>query len=355
MLGVIRRSHRVSAAVLVALGLLMPATPATAGEILDEPFEADEWWLPEVDEEGMPVEEVLWLDVRSADEDNTDIVTGFRSNGLAVRIPAAARRGSGPFYLMPKATEQAWFRYHLNLDSWNAVDNGKLPGFADVGASSARGCNPSLAGDPGWSARVMFHETGTEGAGRDEVRLGYYTYHLDQPGSCGEAMPWSDGGIVEQDRWYCIEGHVAMNTPGANDGVLTAWVDGEQVFSRDDLAFRRSDEAWVDVNTFWLNVYFGGSSVSNPQELSLRLDELMIGNGGRIGCLTRFTDDDGNPHEPDIEFLFAEGVVAGCRQNLYCPAGELSRAQWLVLLRRYLDPPATAVDYFDDDDGHWAE
>lgn len=331
------------------------ATPAFAETAFDEAFEEDEWWLPEVDEDGEAVEPVLWLDFRESDAVNSDIVEAYRSDGLDVVIPAGDRRGSGALYLLPDDIEEAWFRYHLRLDRWDAIDSGKLPGFADIGASTARGCRPSMPNDPGWSARVLFHETGTEGAAPGDVRLGYYTYHLDQPLSCGEFMPWSDAGIVSQDRWYCIEGHVAMNTPGVNDGVLEAWVDGERVFRRADLAFRRPGEEWVQVNTFWLNVYFGGSGVLNPDDLELRLDELVVDDGARAGCLTRFTDDDGNPHEADIEFLFDEGVIAGCEQNLFCPDGIVTRAQLLAMLRRHLDPPSTTVDFFDDDDGHWAE
>ncbi len=335
--------------------MLVTATPALADRVLEEPFEEDEWWLPAVDEDDQPIEPTLWLDFRTSDDVNSDIREAYRADGLDVVIPAGQRRGSGALYLLPDNVEEAWFRYHVRLDDWDAIDSGKLPGFADIGASTARGCMPSTETDPGWSARVLFYKTGTQGAEPGDTRLGYYTYHLDQPGACGEFMPWSDAGIVQQDRWYCIEGHVAMNTPGSNDGALEAWVDGERVFRRTDLAFRRPGEEWVEVNTFWLNVFFGGSTVVNPDDLSLRLDQLVASDTGKVGCLTRFTDDDESAHEANIEYLFDEGIVAGCEQNLYCPYRTLSRAELLVTLKRWLNPPATTVDYFDDDDGHWAE
>lgn len=339
---------------LVLVGLVHPAIPAAADDVLDEHFEQEDWWEPPVDENGDPLP-AQWLDYRTTDAARTSIDEAYHADGLHVVIPPGGRRGAGPLWLLPDNVEEAWFRYHINLESWDAVDDGKLPGFADIGMSTARGCNPSTEADPGWSARVLFHETGTEGAGDGEVQLGYYTYHLDQPGTCGEFMPWSDAGIVEQDRWYCIEGHVAMNTPGGNDGVLEAWVDGARVFSRNDLAFRRTGEDWVEVNTFWLNVYFGGSTVVNPVNLQLLFDELVVSDSGRVPCLTRFTDDDESAHEANIEFLFDEKIAAGCAQNLFCPYRDVSRAEMVAFLSRWVQPAPTTEDYFDDDDGHWAE
>jgi len=342
-------------AVVVALTTaLSPAAPATADDVLDEHFEEEDWWQPPLDENGEPGP-ALWLDYRTTDAARTAIVEAYRADGLEVVIPPAGRRGAGPLYLLPDDVDEAWFRYHLNLDSWAALDSGKLPGFADIGLVTARGCNPSTQADPGWSARVLFTEPGTEGAEGDDVRLGYYTYHLGQPGDCGEFMLWNDEGIVEQARWYCIEGHIAMNTPGAGDGVLEAWVDGKRVFHRTNLAFRRVGEEWVEVNTFWLNVYFGGSTVVNPVDLELRFDELVISDSGRVPCLTRFTDDDDSAHEASIELLFDRGIVAGCAQNLYCPYRNVSRAELVAFLDRWLKLPSTTTDYFDDDDGHWAE
>ena len=37
---------------------------------------------------------------------------------------------------------------------------------------------------------------------------------------------------LENNRWYCIEQHVKLNTPGQSDGVLRGWVDGRLAFER---------------------------------------------------------------------------------------------------------------------------
>ncbi len=338
----------------------MSAQPALADDLLIERFEHDEWWVDEVVGDGQG-----WIDYRLSENGGTDdlrgkIVEAYRADGLGVTIPPSARRGQGAHYLLPLGTTEAWFRYHINLDKWAATDSGKLPGFADVGTLTAKGCNPSTTADPGWSARVLFHPPGTAGSTGSDLRLGYYVYHLDQPGSCGEFMPWNDGGIVHQDQWYCIQGHVRMNTPGENDGVLQAWVDGKRVFSRTDLAFRRATEGAgsskpVMLRSFWLDVFFGGSTITNLVNLKLRFDELVIRDSARPTCLTRFIDDDDSIHEPDIEWLFDRKLLFGCAQNLVCPDELLTRAELLALIDRYVKPPGTTEDFFTDDEGHWAE
>jgi hypothetical protein len=146
-----------------------------------------------------------------------------------------------------------------------------------------------------------------------------------------------------------------MNTPGSADGVLEGWVDNQPAFTQDGLRFRRETEDWLDVRTFWLNVYFGGSTVPNDRNLTLRIDDLVISETGRVGCPDRFRDDDGNQHEPDIEWMFQQELIYGCGLDLYCPKERLSRAETAALLERIIGPPATAVDYFTDDEGHWAE
>ena len=159
------------------------------------------------------------------DADRTTSLRGYAGEGAQVEVPAYTHRGAGGLAVLDPVPDQAWFRYYLRLDQWDATSSGKLPGFSGLYGSSGRGCIPSVEGNPGWSARTLFEATGTEGAGDDQVRLGTYLYHLGQAGTCGDFILW-DPGVVEQDRWYCVEGRVAMNTPGANDGRVDAWIDG---------------------------------------------------------------------------------------------------------------------------------
>jgi hypothetical protein len=308
----------------------------------NEEFEVEEW-------------HETWIDWRFADERNTAITRGYRVSGLEVNIPPNERRGTGPFWKLPEDVDETWFRYRIRLDDFTPITSGKLPGFAGMPYFTGRGCNPSTEQYPGWSARMLFEAAGTGEAAPEQVPIGYYVYHLDQPGSCGEFMLWGDEATLDQDWWYCVEGHVKLNTPGLDDGVLEGWVDNELAFTRTDLSFRRAAEDWLDVRTFLLNVYFGGSTIPNDRDLTLRIDDLAISETGRVGCPNRFSDDDGNPHEENIEWMFQNEYVYGCDVDGYCPSRKLTRAQTAALLDRILSPAPTSQDFFTDDDGHWAE
>ncbi len=65
-----------------------------------------------------------------------------------------------------------------------------------------------------------------------------------------------------------------------------------------------------------------------------------------------FTDDDGNVHEPNIEAIAAESITKGCNppaNSRYCPGSSLTRGQMAAFVRRALDLPASSIDYFIDD------
>lgn len=66
-----------------------------------------------------------------------------------------------------------------------------------------------------------------------------------------------------------------------------------------------------------------------------------------------FTDDDGSPHEADIERLVELGVTRGCSETEYCPQDSITRGQMAAFVRRYLDlPVASAAPTYTDTDGH---
>ena len=67
-----------------------------------------------------------------------------------------------------------------------------------------------------------------------------------------------------------------------------------------------------------------------------------------------FSDDDGTVFEDDINRLAAAGITRGCNppaNDLYCPSSRVSRGQMAAFLNRAFEYPATATDYFGDDDG----
>lgn len=67
-----------------------------------------------------------------------------------------------------------------------------------------------------------------------------------------------------------------------------------------------------------------------------------------------FVDDNGSPHEQDIERLVELGVTNGCSETEYCPTDSITRGQMAAFVRRYhgLDAVETDEATFADTDGH---
>jgi len=68
-----------------------------------------------------------------------------------------------------------------------------------------------------------------------------------------------------------------------------------------------------------------------------------------------FTDDDGSTHEANINALAAAEITLGCTPTTFCPNDLITRAQMASLLARALDLPAEPNDRFTDDDGNTHE
>lgn len=71
-----------------------------------------------------------------------------------------------------------------------------------------------------------------------------------------------------------------------------------------------------------------------------------------------FTDDNGSPHEPNIEAIAAAQITAGCDASraLFCPNGSVTRAEMASFLVRSLGaaPSGTYQGHFlDVPDGQW--
>ncbi len=195
-------------------------------------------------------------------------------SALAFRIKRGEHHG-GSFshrFAQEGACEQPesiGFRYYLRFGSdWDG-QHGKLPGFGGTYNRAGWGGRRS-DGKNGWSARGCFRM-------HDErsVQLGTYCYHADMQGDYGDTWKWTleDRGLLELNRWYCIEQHLRLNTPGERDGVIQAWVDGELAFDKRNVRFRDTDD--LKIERIWCNVYHGGK-VPAASEDHLFIDNLVI-------------------------------------------------------------------------------
>ncbi len=64
-----------------------------------------------------------------------------------------------------------------------------------------------------------------------------------------------------------------------------------------------------------------------------------------------YTDVIGHPFDREIAWMYREGITTGCASTLYCPEAAVTRQQMASFLTRAFDLPATVTDYFTDDAG----
>ena len=189
--------------------------------------------------------------------------------GLDMRLRLRDAKGVEP--------EEVYFRYYLRLarDWLGAIDGGKLPGFAATYGKAGWGGRP-WDGSKGWSLRGSFGTTPPAGhAAAGRIMLGTYAYHA-KSSTYGEGLAWASGdlaGLIDTDRWYCIEQRLKLNTPGGEDGVLQVWVDGRLALSRKDLRLR--DIPSIRIEEVWMNFYHGGTQPA-PQALHAWIDGVVI-------------------------------------------------------------------------------
>ena len=87
---------------------------------------------------------------------------------------------------------------------------------------------------------------------------------------------------------------------------------------------------------------------------------LRTGDGTPLpeGGADAFADDDGSPHEANIDRLASAGIVNGTGAGRFDPSGTVTRAQMASFLTRANDflgaiaPFDASTDHFDDDDGN---
>jgi len=298
---------------------------------------------------------------------------GHDGPGLKSIIPAGEHWGSsGHWYFADHGLEdpeELWWRYWVKFPKGFYIEppnRGKLPGVAGLYTYNCLGGRPSTPEGPCFSARMLFSrdyplwgEPGYPYGPDDRTLIGFYAYHLDSPATRGDIWTWDrDVAVLDHGQWYCVEGHIGLNTPGIHDGVLEGWVDGAAAFSKSDIAFRRASEGGIDIKSFWFDVYYGGSE--SIVENEIHFDSLAFGSE-RIGCEDGgkfdppFRDDDATSFETDINWLAASGITAGCNppvNDRFCPDANVTRGQMAAFLVRALGLTDDGDgDLFDDDDG----
>ena len=113
-----------------------------------------------------------------------------------------------------------------------------------------------------------------------------YVYHPDQPESYGEDFPWTAEGdplFFQPGQWYEVVHEIQMNTPGLNDGSITAWLDGELALEAEGMRFRDIDDFAID--GMYFSTFFGGSNSSwaTTADETVLFDDFVIESIGEPG------------------------------------------------------------------------
>jgi hypothetical protein len=162
------------------------------------------------------------------------------------------------------------------------------PGWPSIGPGQLTR-TLSFAGDD-WSEAVVAH---LRSAGADvtmdavpvtcvsgtEVDCAGYDDQasLNELGSMVGSTPIFSEGM--SGEWHCVEGHLALNTPGEADGTLEFWIDDALQASRNDLDLRGSWTAYAINGLVIENLWPGGA----PVPLRRWIDDVVISTEP-IGC-----------------------------------------------------------------------
>ena len=249
-------------------GFCLGTVAATSADLLFRcDFESDQWF-----EEWGVLETPPRVELVSADAQRK--FAPLRGRALRVRIDQGGHYGLSLQYSFKKRLgyepEEIYFRYYLRFaNDWDPKRGGKLPGISGTYGRAGWGGRP-VNGEDGWSARGLF-----EGHRNGKTPIGFYCYHMDMKGRYGSNWIWDrdDLGFLENNRWYCLEQFVKLNTPGKADGILRGWVDGKLAFEKTNTRMRSVNS--LKVEAVWVNFYLGGSW-SAEREHHAYIDEVVI-------------------------------------------------------------------------------
>jgi hypothetical protein len=208
----------------------------------------------------------------------------LHGKALSITTPKGEHYGASIEFPFKKTEDgeptEIFFRYYLRFgNDWNPDGGGKLPGIGGTYGKGGWGGRPS-DGNNGWSARGLF--TGQKDG---KTPIGFYCYHAEMKGQYGENWLWDRDqlGFLENNRWYCLEQYVKLNTIGKSDGILRAWVDGKLAFEKTDVRMRNTPT--IKIQNIWINFYHGGRDPASSEDHAF-LDNVVISRK-YIGPITK--------------------------------------------------------------------
>jgi hypothetical protein len=203
-------------------------------------------------------------------EGRVSVVATDRGRSLRVRYPRGSvgpQEGGAQFLVALRGDhDDLVCSYRVRFaPGFDFVRGGKLPGL--VGGSHPTGGRPA---DDGFSARLMWR--------RDGAAV-QYVYHPRQTTPYGVDLPylWNGDPVrFSPGAWHLVEHRVALSSPGQENGVIQAWVDGRLVLDRRDRLLRL-DGSW-HVDALYFSTFFGGNDPSwgAAQDETVDFDDFVV-------------------------------------------------------------------------------
>jgi len=194
------------------------------------------------------------------DQDRARVSSAFAGTGarsLRITYPAntygtADNGAQAPLGFPPARDACASYRlmFGEGFDWGGSHEGGKLPGIS--GGDDCSG-GEDCTGENGFSARLMWRSGG---------KAVLYLYHMDKPGTYGEdfELRTSDGPVrFERGRWYVVTEQVIVNSPGASDGAVRIWIDGEPALDLRGLRFVTNGDL---ADKLYFSTFHGGSDAT---------------------------------------------------------------------------------------------
>ena len=209
-------------------------------------------------------------------------VAGLQGKFLKITIKKGTGLGLDLRYLFNDKLgfepEEIYLRYYIFFpNSWaTPVDGGKLPGLSGTyGRAGWGGRKPD--GYNGWNMRMLFRQQPPDSHPmRDKVAIGTEASIPEITNFQSEGhYTWADGynGVLDKNRWYCIEQYVKLNDADKANGIIRGWVDGKLAFERTDLVYRFTPA--LKIEQVWMNVYHGGQRPT-PRDISMYIDNVVV-------------------------------------------------------------------------------
>lgn len=196
-------------------------------------------------------------------------------NCLRIRVKQGSHYGSSIKYNFPNKPQSAYLRYRVRYEPSFNQFTGKTIGFEHTGAHGNGGRKPD--GKNGWSARS------SAGGYSTYLDNKSYVYHVHQGQTFGDTWKWNTDGHMQYGKWYDVEIYTKVNTPGKNNGVIRAWVDGKQVYEKKGITFTyTSVNEYNKIRSVWINYYHGGPNTS-PKNATVYIDDVAVKLGSRVG------------------------------------------------------------------------